>query len=119
MTQNIIDQMYDALAAGDVAAARACYAPDAVIWHSFDRLELTPDQAAKDWEALIATFPERGSRDVRRQPTPTGFVQQHVWFVRTADGKNMAWPLCIVVEVEDGLIKRLDEYIDRAGWFEG
>ena len=31
----------------------------------------------------------------------------------------MGWPVCIVVEIRDGLIARIDEYIDRAGWFEG
>jgi ketosteroid isomerase-like protein len=119
MTQTIIDQMYAALVAGDVTAAHACYSEDAIIWHGFDRIEMTRDEAAKGWEAMNAAFPERRVSNVRCQPTPTGFVQQLVWHVKSGEGKWMAWPLCVVVEVRDGQITRLDEYIDRAGWFEG
>lgn len=115
---NVIDRMFAGLAAGDVTAACACFTPDAVIWHGFDRIAQTPDEAAKDWSAMIAHFPERAAVDVRRQVTPTGFVQQHLWVSRTGEGKRIAWPICIVVRVEDGLIARLDEYIDRAGRFD-
>lgn len=114
---HIIDRMFAALAAGDVASACACFARDAVIWHGFDAIAQTPEQAAVDWTAMIAHFPERGVVDVRRQPTSTGFVQQHLWLARTAEGRAMAWPVCIVVQMSGDLIVRLDEYIDRAGSF--
>jgi ketosteroid isomerase-like protein len=116
--ETVIDRMYAGLAAGDVKAALACFTPDAVIWHGFDRIKMSLAEAAPGWEAMISHFPERFATNVRCQPTPTGFVQQHEWHVRTADGKSLAWPLCIVVEIRDGLIARLDEYIDRAGSFE-
>ena len=116
---NVIDRMYTALVAGDVAAACACYTADAVIWHGFDRLEMTRDDAAQSWAAMTVHFPERRVSDVRRHLTPTGFVHQLNWHGRAADGKWMGWPVCVMVEVRDGLIARLDEYIDRAGWFEG
>jgi hypothetical protein len=35
--------------------------------------------------------------------------------VRTAAGDRMAWPLCLFVTLRDGLVSRMDEYIDRAG----
>jgi ketosteroid isomerase-like protein len=115
----VIDRMYAALVAGDVAGACGCYTVDAVIWHGFDRVGMTRDEAAQSWAAMTAHFPERRVSDVRRQPTPTGFVQQLNWHARTHEGKWMGWPVCIVVEIRDGLIARIDEYIDRAGWFEG
>ena len=115
---NIIDRMYAGLVSGDVAAARDCYTPDAVIWHSFDRIAMSRDAAAESWTAMCGHFPERRVTDVRREATTTGFVQQLVWHVRTKEGKWMGWPVCIVSEVRNGLITRLDEYLDRAGWFE-
>lgn len=115
---HVIDRLFGALAGGDVAAACACFAPEATIWHGFDAIAQTPEQAAESWNAMIAHFPERGVADVRRQPTPTGFVQQHLWTARTDDGQAMAWPVCIVVEIGGGLIVRLDEYVDRSGSFE-
>ena len=114
---HIIDRMFAALSAGDVAAACACFGLNATIWHGFDAIAQTAKEVAISWKAMIAHFPERGVVDVRRQPTPTGFVQQHLWTARTADGRAMAWPVCVVVQITDGLIARLDEYIDRAGSF--
>ena len=51
--------------------------------------------------------------EVRRQPTPTGFVQQHVLRGRFKD-KDVALSACIVATVENGHITRLDEYLDSA-----
>lgn len=113
----IVDRLFDALAEGDLAAARECFALEAVIWHGFDRIAHDLDGVAEDWRQLVANFPSRSFVDIRRQATATGFVQQHVMHVTTRDGRRMAWPICIVVRIEDGRIARLDEYIDRAGFF--
>lgn len=110
-----VDRMFDALARGDVAAARATCTPDARIWHGFDGQALDLDGIAEQWAALIAATAERGIADVRRQPTPDGLVQQHLFFVRPAGGQRKVWPVCVVVRLKNGLIARLDEYIDRAG----
>ena len=112
----VIDRLFDALAAGDLAAARACCTSDAVVWHGFDGVALDLDGITAQWQGLIDAFSERVVVDVRRQPTPQGFVQQHV-MVCGREGLRKAWPICIVVRIVDGLIARLDEYIDRAGAF--
>ena len=114
----VIDRMFAALSAGDLAAAAACYTPDARIWHSFDCVAHDLNGITAEWEGLVANFPQRDYVDVRRQQTPDGFVQQHVMTGTTASGARRAWPVCIVVRVEGGRIARLDEYIDRAGAFE-
>ena len=114
---NPIDLMFDALAAGDVAAARAACTPDARIWHSYDGLALTLDEIEPQWAGLVAGTAERIVTDVRRQETPGGFVQQHLFVIRPLGGARKAWPVCVVARVEDGRIARLDEYIDRSGAF--
>lgn len=114
----VLDRLFDALAVGDLIAATACFTPDAKIRHSFDRLAQSPAEAAVGWAAMIDHFPERGIADKQCQATATGFVQQHLWTVRSAVGKRMAWPVCVVVRIRDGLIVRLDEYLDRAGSFD-
>ena len=113
----VIDRLFAALAAGDVAAAVDCYTPDGVLWHGFDGIAQDRDAIRANFEGLVVSVPERGVEDVRRQATATGFVQQHVFVARTAQGRRIAWPVCIVVQVRDGKIARLDEYIDRAGSF--
>jgi len=112
----VIDRMFAALAAGDLPAVRTCYTADAVVWHGFDGVALDLGGICAQWQGLIDAFSERVVVDVRRQPTPTGFVQQHV-MVCGREGLRKAWPVCIVVRIEAGLIARLDEYIDRAGAF--
>lgn len=113
----VLDRLFDALAVGDVDAACACLTADARVWHGFDRVALDRDTIARDWTTLMETFPERRITEVRRAATPTGFVQQHLQVLRTPAGDRRAWPVCVVVTMRDGLIARIDEYIDRAGHF--
>lgn len=111
-----LDRMFGALSAGDVAAAAACFTPDARIWHGFDAVSHDLASIARDWTGFIAAFPERRFIDVRRQATAEGCVQQHLMVARLASGARKAWPVCVVVRMgEGGAIARLDEYIDRAG----
>lgn len=114
---NLLERMFGALTCGDMATAKACYTSDAVIWHSFDRVPQSLTEAAADWEKMITHFPVLEISSIRRQPTPTGFVQQHVWTAQTADGTRKSWDICVVAAVDGGLIARLEEYLDRAGSF--
>ena len=49
-----------------------------------------------------------------REFFPGGFVQRHVLHGKTASGETLAAPVCLVVHVEDGAIRRLFEYLDPA-----
>lgn len=115
---NVIDRLFTALETGDSAEAGMCFTPDGALWHSFDGVVMTPDQVKASWEGMAKNFSKRVVTDVRRQPTPSGFVQQHLMVFTTADGTRKAWPVCVVVRISDGLISRLDEYVDRAGSFD-
>ena len=46
--------------------------------------------------------------------TPSGYVQQHVLHATAPDGSKVESPACLVVEVREGRIRRLDEYLDSA-----
>lgn len=115
--RNPLDLVFDGLAAGDVVAALEGLTPDAHVWHSFDRIAYDREATAREWAAFVQAFPERAFTHVRRQPTPGGFVQQHVMTVRTAAGQYLSWEVCVVVAVEGNRIRQLDEYLDRAGSF--
>lgn len=119
MTQlNIVDRFFATMQSCDIATLRECLTEDAVVWHSFDRIAMRPDDVVKSWEGMAMSFTERGVSDVRRQETPSGYVQQHLFVVRMKDGTRKAWPVCIVVRIEDGRIARLDEYIDVSEGFD-
>lgn len=112
------DRFFAALAGGDLDQALDCLSPDARIWHSFDGIAQDRSAAKLGWRALVSGFEERAFVDVRRIPFPGGLVQQHMMIVRTASGKRMGWPCCVILKFENGLICRIEEYLDRAGKLE-
>jgi ketosteroid isomerase-like protein len=65
-----------------------------------------------DW--FIRTLPDRHYRLVRREALPDGFMQQHVLEATLPDGTKWAMDACVVCRVKDGVITRLDEYLDSA-----
>ena len=114
-TAAVIHRLFGGLSRGDVAGARACVTDDLVVWHGYDRLVLNLEEIVPVWHEMLVRFAERSYVDVRRSPVPGGWVQRHQMLVRSASGERMAWPACLFVTLQDGLIARLDEYIDVAG----
>jgi len=104
----------NAVQSGDVAAFRACYAPDAKIWHNHDNVEQTVDQNIKALVWFIRTLPDRFYRVQRRSALKDGFLQQHVLEATLPDGTKWKLAACVVVKMENGVITRLDEYLDSA-----
>lgn len=111
----VADRLFKAIERGDVAAIRELYAPHTKIWHNFDGVIQSVEEnlAVLGW--VVANIAEIAYTDIKRQPTPSGFVQQHVLRGRLkSSGKEVALPACIVCTVERGHITRLDEYLDSA-----
>jgi ketosteroid isomerase-like protein len=103
-----------AIQSGDTATVRACYHPDAKLWHNNDGIEQTVDQNIKVLDWFIRALPDRNYRVTRLEALPDGFVQQHVLEATLPDGTKWAMDACVVVRMENGVITRLDEYIDSA-----
>jgi uncharacterized protein len=103
-----------AIQAGDPDTVRACYAPDAKIWHNNDGVEQTVDQNMRVLGWFMRTLPDRKYRVLRLDALPDGFLQQHVLEATLPDGTPWAMDACVIVRMKDGLIVRLDEYIDSA-----
>ncbi len=113
-TLELADRFLTGVEAGDQETARACYAPDARIWHNFDNVEQTVDENMRTLRWFARTLPDRRYRVLRREALKDGFLQQHVLEATLPDGTAWAMPACIVVTAKDGLIVRLDEYLDSA-----
>ena len=108
-------ELLAAITTTDVEALQRIYAPDVVIWHNFDQVEQTLEENLKVmfWMGKRLSGMEYG--DIRRQPTPTGYVQQHILRGTAPDGTKLEMPACLVVTIEGERITRLDEYLDPAG----
>jgi ketosteroid isomerase-like protein len=99
---------------GDAAAVRACYAPDAKLWHNTDGIEQTVDQNMKLLDWYIKTMTNRHYRILRRVALADGFMQMHVLEATQPDGAPFKLDACVVVQMKNGVITRLDEYLDSA-----
>jgi ketosteroid isomerase-like protein len=100
--------------AGDVDGVGELYHEDLTAWRSHDRRSLVRKQALRVVEILARQLRELRYEDVRIQPTPTGFVQQHVMRCLSPEGEPVEAHICLVAEVRDGRILRIDEYMDSA-----
>lgn len=109
----VAERFFRAVEAGDVEAIRAIYAPDARIWHNNDRLDQTVDENLRVLSWVAKNLTNRRYRIQRRVAIPGGFMQQHVLEAETAGGP-FSMPACIVCEVQNGRITRLEEYLDSA-----
>jgi ketosteroid isomerase-like protein len=111
---DLCDQLFSAIMRGDIDAVRAIYSPDAVIWHNNDQIEETPDRNLRVLGWVTKNIKDLRYEEMRRHETPSGFVQQHVLRGIAPNGTALEVPACIVCEVKDGRITRLDEYLDSA-----
>ena len=110
----LADRFFAALEAGDIAAVREVYAPDAEIWHNTDGLVQSPDDNARTLGWITTNLRDVSYTKVKRSATEDGFVQQHVLVATNRAGARIEVPACIVTTVRDGRITRLDEYLDSA-----
>lgn len=110
----ICDRLFAAIAAGDVDTVRALYAPNAVIWHNYDMVEQTAEQNLAVLRWVTRNIKGMRYEDSRSFDTGAGFVEQHVLRGTAPDGTPLEVPACVVVTIENGLITRLDEYLDTA-----
>jgi ketosteroid isomerase-like protein len=112
--EEVADTLFGAVERGEIDALREVFHPDARTWHNTDGLEQSVDQTLKVLRWLSRNSTVRRYDDVRRERTPRGFVQMHTLRIEKADGRTIRIPACVVAEVRDGRIRRIDEYLDSA-----
>lgn len=113
-TLEVAERFLAAIEAGDIETVRSLYHPDAQVWHNFDQASQTRDENLRVLAWMSRRVKERRYEEVRRIETPTGFAQQHVLRGIAPNGEKLECPAAIFCTVEDGLITRLEEYLDTA-----
>lgn len=96
----------------DEDAFRALFAENATLWHSHDNLDQTVDE---NWEAQVQMrIAFEASFEVKSLEELTdGYLQQYVVrFTNRQNGKSVDVYACIIATVENGLITRMQEYLD-------
>jgi ketosteroid isomerase-like protein len=106
------DRFMDALNGTDTAAVRAFYTDDATCWHNFDDVDQPINDNMKLFEWMVRKAPQRRYRVLRRDLVPGGWFQQHVLEAQLPNGKAMRLLACCVITLQDGRIRRIEEYVD-------
>jgi ketosteroid isomerase-like protein len=111
----LADRMACAYEQGDLDGVAACYAPDAILWHNFDGSEQTVAEQLDATRWLGENLRDLKYEVVARHFWDDGYVQQQVVHgTLIKNGEPFAMPTCMNVTVRDGLVTRLDEYLDSA-----
>jgi hypothetical protein len=114
MTQNDVDELadrfYHALIIGDAATCERLFADDAVVWHNYDLAEQSCAEALAHVAALSPLAPR--FEVIERLMIPGGWVQQHRFHFSFPGGATQVLPALQRVHLRDGLISRVDEYMD-------
>jgi ketosteroid isomerase-like protein len=110
----LADRFVRAIETNDIDTVRACYAPDARIWHNSDGAEQGVEENLRVLRWVDDRLKNRKYEIVSRRSFDGGFVQQHVLSGTLRNGNSFSMPACLVVTISDGRIARLDEYLDTA-----
>ncbi|MGZ4691617.1 MAG: nuclear transport factor 2 family protein [Acidimicrobiia bacterium] len=108
----VVARLVEVIERGDLEHYRSLYAPGAVVWTCFDDFERDVDGSFRVIEWLVGASTERRYDITRRIEIEGGVLQQHVLHVTTNEGRAFSMPACLVIQISDGLITRVDEYLD-------
>ncbi|SFO50139.1 SnoaL-like domain-containing protein [Pseudonocardia ammonioxydans] len=110
---DVIDRMVAGIENGDMDELRACFAPDALVWHNDDEVDQNLDTVVKMLGGLCAASTRRTYEQRRTSVVGRVAFQQHVLTADLLSGRTLRLPAMMRLEIgADGLIRRLEEYYD-------
>ena len=111
--EEIARAMTRAAERSDVARLEDLWSSDFVLWYNTSLKSLSRDEALKSIAAVGSVFGELEFTDIRRLYGEKGYAQQHTIKGRFS-GKSFSMPACVIVEISDGKVVRVDEWWDSA-----
>lgn len=109
-----------AFAARDAARVASLYGGDIKVWHNFDQVTQNKRENVQLLATVFAAASSLRYSAIRRSCTAMQFVQQHVIVGTWKNGQPiLPTPVCLIAEVRQGQIVRIDEYLDPAGLIQG
>jgi hypothetical protein len=97
----------------DPDAFVAVLAPGAIVWHNSDRKEVDARENMSSVAILSQLVDGLKSEQVRYEVIDGGFLLQFVVHGTVkSNGNTFEMQNCLVVTTDDGLISRIDEYVD-------
>lgn len=112
---SVAERLFSAIEAGDVDAVAAMWSDDVTVWHAGDKRPSEKARAVQVIEWFVSATADRHYDVLDRRFFDAGFVQQHVLHGTARDGTPYSLRVGIIIVVgRDGLITRIDQYLDPA-----
>jgi ketosteroid isomerase-like protein len=108
------ERLFHTVEYGDLAELREIFTHDAMVWHNTDEKLVDVETTIANLEKIRAGASLFHYTDIKREPTPSGFVQQHTLLIEMPDGRHMRDLACCICRVENGRIAHMDAYHDSA-----
>lgn len=113
-SEDTVIRFFAAIEAGDIDTVRAIYAPDALIWHNDDLIEQPVEENLKVLAGLHKAVSGLRYEVIRRARADDGVIQQHILRGTLANGQDVALHAAMYLQVRDGHVTRIEEYLDSA-----
>jgi ketosteroid isomerase-like protein len=91
---------------------RQIFAEGAVVWHNTDEALTDVETTISNLRKIRASASVFHYADIHREPTTSGFVQQHTLIVEMRDGRRIRDLCCCICRVDMGRITHMDAYHD-------
>ncbi len=105
-------RLFENIEAKRVDAVAALYADDIAVWHNFSNAEQSKADNLKTLDGLARSVESLRYEVLERVLLGDRVMQRHNLRCRTSSGSEVVIPACIFITVQDGLIRRIDEYLD-------
>ena len=109
----LMDDLFSAIEAGDPEAIERVYSPDVEVWNNVTGRPLGKDDSVELLRYFIRAVPDRRYEVIERRRWDGGALQRHVLH-GTVRGEPLRIDVCIVFEFSGGAITRIHEYLDSA-----
>lgn len=108
------ERLFETVEHGDLEQLRDIFVPGAMVWHNTDEKQVDVETTIANLRKIRSSARMFHYTDIKREPTPSGFVQQHTLLIETADGQQLRDLACCICRVENGRIAHMDAYHDSA-----
>lgn len=108
------ERLFHTVEHGDLEDLWVIFGEGAMVWHNTDENLTDVATSIQNLRKIRESASEFRYVDIKRQPTPSGFVQQHTLLITMADGRKIRDLCCCVCNVEGGRITHMDAYHDSA-----
>lgn len=108
------ERLFHIVEHGDLEDLREVFTEGAMVWHNTDEKLVDVETTIRNLDKIRTAANVFHYTDIKREPTPSGFVQQHLLIIEMPDGGKMRDLACCVCTVENGRVARMDAYHDSA-----